>query len=146
VHLFGFIITIRGTSLFPNVRRLLSHILLLRAIEFVTQLNPRSKVVSKQLLESQLVDESLAITGCLYCMLLRFWLVEDLGELSGGPAGCSEVTRGGCSYAWNFSVTRSTVLGRQTEGLDQAWRAFLRARAQIVSKFRGNSFACPWKF
>jgi hypothetical protein len=31
-------------------------------------------------------------------------------ELADGPVGCGEVTRGGCSYAWNLSVTRSTVL------------------------------------
>jgi hypothetical protein len=24
--------------------------------------------------------------------------------------GCSQVVRGGCSFAWNFTVTRSTVV------------------------------------
>jgi len=60
--------------------------------------------------------------------------------LADGPAGCSEVTRGGCSCAWNFSVTRSAVF-TETEGLDQGWRVFLRARAQIVCKFPRNSRA-----
>ena len=36
--------------------------------------------------------------------------MEDLAELADVPTGCGEVARGGCSYAWNFSVTRSTVL------------------------------------
>ena len=79
MHLVGFTIRIHGTSLFPNGRRLLSLIVLLRAIEFVTQLNPRSKVVSKQLLISHLVDEFLAIRDCLYYTLLRFWPLSGAG-------------------------------------------------------------------
>jgi len=39
-----------------------------------------------------------------------FWLVKELAELADGPAGCGEIARGGCSFTWNFSVTRSTVL------------------------------------
>ena len=38
------------------------------------------------------------------------WPVEDLTELAVGPTGCGEVARGGCSFAFNFSVTRSRVL------------------------------------
>jgi hypothetical protein len=30
-------------------------------------------------------------------------------ELADGSTGCVEVARGGCLFAWNFSVTRSTV-------------------------------------
>jgi hypothetical protein len=52
--------------------------------------------------------------GCLnwkyYSKLLRFWPVEQLGELAGGPTGCGEVARGACFFACNFSVTGSTVL------------------------------------
>jgi len=29
--------------------------------------------------------------------------------LADRPAGCGEVARSGCSFAWNFSQTRSTV-------------------------------------
>jgi hypothetical protein len=36
--------------------------------------------------------------------------VEDLTELADGPTGYREVARAGCLFAWNFSVTRSTVL------------------------------------
>jgi hypothetical protein len=39
-----------------------------------------------------------------------FWPVEELAELADGPTGCGEVARGGCSFAWNFSVKRSLVL------------------------------------
>ena len=39
-----------------------------------------------------------------------FWPVEELAELADGPTGRGEVARGGCSFAWNFSVTRSPVL------------------------------------
>ena len=39
-----------------------------------------------------------------------FWSAGDLAELADGPTGCGEVARGGCLFAWNFSVTRSTVL------------------------------------
>jgi hypothetical protein len=31
-------------------------------------------------------------------------------ELADGPTGCGEVARGGCLFAWNSSVARSTVL------------------------------------
>ena len=36
--------------------------------------------------------------------------MEDLAELADGPTGRGEMARGGCSFAWNFSVTGSTVL------------------------------------
>ena len=39
-----------------------------------------------------------------------FCLLEDLAELADEPTGFGEVARGGCLFAWNFSVTRSTVL------------------------------------
>jgi hypothetical protein len=35
--------------------------------------------------------------------------VEDLPELAEGPIGCSEVARGGCLFAWNLNLTRSTI-------------------------------------
>jgi hypothetical protein len=31
-------------------------------------------------------------------------------ELAAGPTGCCKMASGGCGYAWNFSVTRSTVI------------------------------------
>jgi hypothetical protein len=31
-------------------------------------------------------------------------------EMADGPTGCGKMARGGCLLAWNFSVTRSTVL------------------------------------
>jgi len=37
----------------------------------------------------------------------RFWVVEELVD---GPTGCGKVARGGCSFAWNFSVAMSNVL------------------------------------
>jgi len=39
-----------------------------------------------------------------YSTLRRFRPVE-LAELADGPSGCGEVARGGCLFAWNFSVT-----------------------------------------
>jgi len=39
-----------------------------------------------------------------------FWPVEVLAELADKPTGCGEVARGGCIFAWNFSVTRTDVL------------------------------------
>ena len=36
--------------------------------------------------------------------------MEDLTLLGNGPSECSEMARGGGSYAWNFSVTQSPVL------------------------------------
>jgi hypothetical protein len=38
-----------------------------------------------------------------------FWQVES-AEQEGVPTESGEVARGGCLFAWNFSVTRSTVL------------------------------------
>lgn len=32
-----------------------------------------------------------------------------------GPTACGEVVRGGCLFAWNFSLTVSTVLTRGRE-------------------------------
>ena len=50
-----------------------------------------------------------------------FWPADDLPELADGPTGCGEVARGGCFFAWNFSVTRSTVLnGGSEKALDQS--------------------------
>jgi hypothetical protein len=43
-------------------------------------------------------------------------------ELADGPTGRGEVTKGGCSFAWNISVTMSPVLSGRREGLDQTWR------------------------
>jgi hypothetical protein len=45
-----------------------------------------------------------------------FWPVEELAEVADGPTGCGEIARGGCSFAWNFSVTRSTVLTEAERG------------------------------
>ena len=36
--------------------------------------------------------------------------MEELAEPADGPAECSEVARGGCVFAWSFSVTRSAEL------------------------------------
>ena len=38
------------------------------------------------------------------------WPVEELAKLAYGPTGCGEMARGGCLFAWNFSVTRPTVV------------------------------------
>ena len=35
-----------------------------------------------------------------------FWPVEETADLADGPTGAGEVARGGCLFAWNFSVTR----------------------------------------
>jgi len=35
--------------------------------------------------------------------------VEEVVGLADRPAGCGEVARSGCSFAWNFSQTRSIV-------------------------------------
>jgi len=35
------------------------------------------------------------------------WKIKKLADWS---TGCDETARGGCSFAWNFSVIRSTVL------------------------------------
>ena len=53
-----------------------------------------------------------------YSVVLAFWPLEELDELAAVPTGCGEVARGGCLFAWNFSVTRSFVLfGWRSEGL-----------------------------
>jgi len=44
-----------------------------------------------------------------------FWPVEELEELADGPTGYGEVARGGCLFAWNVSVKRSSV-GLYTRG------------------------------
>jgi hypothetical protein len=43
---------------------------------------------------------------------------RGVAELADGPNGCGEVARGGCAFAWNFSVTRPGV----KKTLDPSWR------------------------
>jgi hypothetical protein len=65
-----------------------------------------------------------------YGTLLPFWQVEELAELVCGHTGCVEVARGGCLFAWNFSMTRSTVL-MEVEGRTRPWVSnFYMAKAQ----------------
>jgi len=40
----------------------------------------------------------------------ELWPVEKLKELVDGSTGSDEGARGGCLFAWNFSVVRSTLL------------------------------------
>jgi len=42
--------------------------------------------------------------------IVSFWLVKELAEMVDGITGCSKVAGGWCIVAWNFSVTRSTIL------------------------------------
>jgi hypothetical protein len=44
-----------------------------------------------------------------YSALNGFWPVEDLAELADGPSWRGAMARGGCLFAWNFSVTKSAV-------------------------------------
>ena len=50
------------------------------------------------------------VTVNRYGTLLLFCPVEDNTELADGPTGSGQVARGGCLFAWNFSVTRPNVL------------------------------------
>ena len=45
----------------------------------------------------------------LYSAMLGLFLVEEVVELAEGSTECGELVRGGCLFAWNFSVTRSAV-------------------------------------
>lgn len=45
-----------------------------------------------------------------YSAVNDFWPVEEFAELVNGSNGCGELARGGYLFAWNFWVTRSTVL------------------------------------
>lgn len=47
---------------------------------------------------------------CQYSTLLCFWPVEGIAKLGDGPTGCHEVVKCGCSFAWNFSMTRSAAI------------------------------------
>jgi hypothetical protein len=38
-----------------------------------------------------------------------FGLEEEPTEPSDGPIGCGELVRRGCLFAWNFTMTKSTV-------------------------------------
>ena len=46
----------------------------------------------------------------VYRAVHGFWPAAELVELADGRTGCGEVARGGCLFAWNFGMTRSTVL------------------------------------
>jgi len=45
----------------------------------------------------------------VYSAVHGFWPAEVLAELAEVPTGCGEVARGGCLFAWNFRVTRSSI-------------------------------------
>jgi len=45
-----------------------------------------------------------------YTAVHSLWSVRQLAGLADGPNGSDKVARSGCSFAWNFSVTKSTVL------------------------------------
>jgi len=42
-------------------------------------------------------------------------------ELADGPSGCGEMTRGECSFAQNFSVTRTAAFNGGGEGGEKCW-------------------------
>jgi hypothetical protein len=46
----------------------------------------------------------------VYSAVHGFWLVKELVKLADRHPGCSEVARGRCLFARNFSVTRSALL------------------------------------
>lgn len=74
-----------------------------------------SDVIQDNVFIGHLIDSYSAVNG--------FWPMEDFAELANGPTLCGEVARSGCLFAWNFWVTRSTVIRvRAWEGLDQIWR------------------------
>jgi hypothetical protein len=37
----------------------------------------------------------------VYSAVYAFWTAEEIVELAGGPTGCGEMARVGCSFAWN---------------------------------------------
>jgi hypothetical protein len=76
-----------------------------------------------------------------YNTSLRFWPVQQSAELADRPIGCGEVARGGCSFVWNLSVTRSPFFYGAKRKTRPGLENFLRACAQNVYKFRRNSFA-----
>jgi hypothetical protein len=43
------------------------------------------------------------------------WLVEEVAELVDVAIWCGKVVKGLCLFAWNFSVTRSTVCREKKE-------------------------------
>jgi hypothetical protein len=67
------------------------------------------KALSCGCLSPGLVRGQVLATTSDYSTVHEFRPVE-LVELAGGPNGCGEVARGGCLFAWNFIMTRSTVL------------------------------------
>jgi len=46
----------------------------------------------------------------VYSTVIGFWPVEEVAELADRPTGRGEMARGGCLFACNFSVTRTSVL------------------------------------
>jgi hypothetical protein len=66
-------------------------------------------VLASSLLLSEEVGSKF-IRNFFYSTVHGFWPVEVLAELADGPTGCGEVARGGCLFAWNFSVIRTAVL------------------------------------
>ena len=68
------------------------------------------KALSRGCLSPSLVRGRDLATKMIYSAVRGFWPAEELAVLADGPTGCGEVARGGCLFAWNFSVSRLTVL------------------------------------
>jgi hypothetical protein len=72
----------------------------------------------------------------LYSTLRHFWLVEIV-ELEDMGTGCCEMARGGCLFAWNFSVTRSAVLMEvESKALDQTWCCHCTSDSLLAYHFK----------
>jgi hypothetical protein len=49
------------------------------------------------------------VTDLLCTAVYGFWPAEVLAELADERTGCGEMARGGCSFAWNFSMASSAL-------------------------------------
>ena len=90
----------------------------------ITACNPQGSYQHTDIIPSyswrQVPQKLLSDYTVIYSTLLHFWLVEELAELADKGTGCGEMARGGCLFAWNFSVTRSALLKEmESKALEQ---------------------------
>ena len=78
--------------------------------EFDWGLRKNTEALSRGCLSPGLVRDRDRTTTKVYSAVHAFWPAGELTELADGPTERDQMARGGCLFAPNFSVTRSTVL------------------------------------
>lgn len=110
-------------------------------VHVITACNPQGSYQHTVTIPSccwrQVPQKHLPVYAVLYSTLFHFWLVGELVELADRGTGCGEMARGGCLFAWNFSVIRSALLMEtESKALDQTWDCRFTSDSLLAYHFK----------